>query len=52
MCASELNIDSVSLDLEYFGLGEIGDSQGIVDRWSVDEIEGLFVRVSEKEQDS
>ena len=51
MCAGKLDVDPVSVDAEYFGAGEIGDCQGIVDRWTIDKIEGVFVGVGEEENE-
>jgi len=51
MRAGELHVDPVSRDAEYFGAGEIGDCQGIVDRGAVDEIEGLLVCAGKEEDE-
>lgn len=51
MCAGKLDVDPVSVDAEYFGAGEIGDCQGIVDRRTIEEIEGVFVGVGEEEDE-
>ena len=51
MCAGELDVDPVSVDAKYFGAGEIGDCQGIMDGRTIEEIEGVFVCIGEEEDE-